>query len=582
MASARRSRANVPKRRRYPLERWVVFVIVLAAIGVAAVGAMGVDTADDLGASADRTATQRLALRHYESAMYSRSAIDTGVLKAAAAGANPLTIVADAARLQGQIHDELGAARELIIEGGVGDELLGSFDAMVASMNVYVARAITLSDLLVNHPEDVPAHLVLMVAASAELEQRQFEFGAQVVATSADVRDRSTAAVASAMQRILLATGAAVVVLLFVAAGLDRRLRRAAAAKQASDLETRETSARLVDQVQRQDFAEDLREALDAALDEPMTLSVLERALCQLELAGVAEVLLADSSSAHVRRVVATNDAPGCGVGAPNDCPAVRRGQALVFESSEELRACPYLSGRPTGPLSATCVPPLFNGRGIGVLHATGPDRQLPTPLAESGLRAIAHDGAQRIGTMRVLATSQFQAKTDGLTGMINRRTLEERLRELVALNTPMTLAMVDLDHFKRLNETYGHEGGDRALRVFSTVVHESLRGTDIAGRYGGEEFALAFPDVSMAGTLDVIERLRTALRSATESGACPPFTASFGVAEWQRGMTVDDLLRVADERLGEAKRRGRDRVVSADDPPIVVAAPSAVGRANR
>ena len=327
----------------------------------------------------------------------------------------------------------------------------------------------------------------------------------------------------------------------------------------------RETSARLGEQVERQEFAEDLREALDAALDERMTLDVVTRAMHQLELGGVAEVLLADSSSAHVSRVASTSDHPGCGVESPNDCPAVRRGRALTFASSEELRACPHLRGRPGGPLSATCVPLLFDGRGIGVLHATGPDGEQPVSLAAAGLRVIANDAAMRIGTQRVIATTQFQAKTDGRTGMYNRRTLEGRLRELVNSGTSMTLAMVDLDHFKDLNETYGHEGGDRVLRVFSTVVHDTLREGDVAGRYGGEEFVLAFPGLALPPALAVIERVREALRLATDSGACPPFTASFGVSEWQSDMTVDSLMRIADVRLREAKRLGRDRVVSSD-----------------
>jgi len=169
-----------------------------------------------------------------------------------------------------------------------------------------------------------------------------------------------------------------------------------------------------------------------------------------------------------------------------------------------------------------------------------------------------------RIGTMRVIATTQFQAKTDGLTGMVNRRTLEDRLRDLIETGALMTLAMVDLDHFKRLNDTYGHEGGDRALRVFSTVIHDGLRSGDIAGRYGGEEFVLAFPGVAIPAALVVIERLRDALRNATNSGACPPFTASFGVAASQADLNFEDAFRQADEALYLAKSRGRNCVVAA------------------
>jgi hypothetical protein len=346
-------------------------------------------------------------------------------------------------------------------------------------MNVYVGDAAALAGLLSADPAAVPAHVVSMGAAAQELQQRQLDFGAQVTAATSAARADATATADSSQTRILVATSAAVLILLFVAVGMDRRIRRTSAAKSAADAINRETSARLGEQVDRQEFAEDLREALDAALDEGMTLDVVTRAMHRLGLGGLAEVLLADSSSAHVHRVASTNDQPGCGVESPNDCPAVRRGQALTFASSEELRACPHLRDRPGGPLSAMCVPLLFDGHGIGVLHATGLDGDQPDSLTAAGLRVIANDAAMRIGTQRVLATTQFQAKTDGLTGMFNRRTLESRLRELVNSGTSMPLAMVDLDHFKDLNETYGHEGGDRALRVFSTVVHDTLRSGD-------------------------------------------------------------------------------------------------------
>ena len=436
-------------------------------------------------------------------------------------------------------------------------------------MKSYVESAGALTGLMTADPPAVPAHLLEMSARAVDLEQRQLEFSAQITSATAEARASATALVDSSYTRILLATSAAIIALLFLAAAIYRRMHLTFAAKTAAEETTRVSSARLLDQIERQEFAEDLHEALDGAPDEGMTLSVIERALRQLPLSGVAEVLLADSSSAHVHRAASTSDAPGCGVASPNDCPAVRRGQALTFPSSEALRACPLMQGRASGPLSATCVPLLFNGQGIGVLHATGPEGEEPTSLAAAGIRAIANDGAMRIGTMRVIATTQFQAKTDGLTGMVNRRTLEERLREHVNANASMTLAMVDLDHFKRLNDTYGHEAGDRALRVFSTVVHDSLRTGDIAGRYGGEEFVLAFPGLALPEALGVIERVRDAVRDATDSGACPAFTASFGVAEWQPGMTVDAILRIADDRLREAKRLGRDRVIS--DEPLLL-----------
>jgi len=171
-----------------------VLVIVVAAVGVAAVGALGVRAAHDLGRSADRTATQRQALRHYESAMYSRSGIDSGILKAAGAGADPLTVAAEAAGLGQQVDDELDLARALIVEGRATDALLESFDAMSLAMKIYIDDAITLTEILGANPASVPAHLVQMGAAAQELEQKQFEFGAQVIATTDTTRPATRAA----------------------------------------------------------------------------------------------------------------------------------------------------------------------------------------------------------------------------------------------------------------------------------------------------------------------------------------------------------------------------------------------------
>src|SRR5205085_2456896 len=118
MAAQLRATTRRTSRRRSPLEWWVVIVMLLAALGVTAVGALDATTVQTLGNSAERTAIQRQALRHYEDAMYSRSAIDTGVLKAAGAGADPLAAAAEADRLRKQVDNELQQARELFVEGG--------------------------------------------------------------------------------------------------------------------------------------------------------------------------------------------------------------------------------------------------------------------------------------------------------------------------------------------------------------------------------------------------------------------------------------------------------------------------------
>jgi diguanylate cyclase (GGDEF)-like protein len=561
IASVRRGFTR-KQRREATIGRWVLVVMVLAATGVGAVGALATAAMQDLGDRSGRSASATRGLGETQKALLVRSAADSDILRAATPGAGP-SVLGLADQLVLALRTHVGLARMQFVDAGAPADLLNSFDLTALSLESYVVTAATIPGELVSDPAAAPAHLIDLQAASIVLSTREIDVATRIELFMNQRETEAAASVRSARDRIVVVSLLSVAALLALAFWVDRRIRLSVKAKARAEAAMAVASSQVADQVTRQRFAEELREALDAALDEDAALSVVTRALSALPIEGVGEVLLADSSRAHVQRVAATSDRPGCGVGSPWDCPAVRRGAPLTFESSGALRACSQLYGRPEGALSASCVPLLFNGSGIGVLHVTGPDGEIPTPLTSARLAAVASETANRIGTIRVLAKTQFQAETDGLTGMLNRRSLEDRLRSLIATVKPFTIAFADLDHFKLLNDTYGHEGGDRALRVFSTAVHDMLRGSDIAGRYGGEEFVFAFPERTKLEALSAIERFRMALRVATESGACPPFTSSFGVAEWTSDMTVDVLLQVADERLREAKRLGRDRVVS-------------------
>jgi diguanylate cyclase (GGDEF)-like protein len=260
-----------------------------------------------------------------------------------------------------------------------------------------------------------------------------------------------------------------------------------------------------------------------------------------------------------------TAGGPGCPVQTPYECVAVRRGTAAVFESSETLDACPKLRGRAAGPVSAACIPVTFMGRALGVLHATGPEHNPPTPQQVAQLTALAAQAGSTIGTVRSTESTTRQATTDGLTGLVNRRVLENEMRRLLQTGRDFAIAMADLDHFKAINDTYGHEAGDRALRLFSQVTQAHIRADDIVGRYGGEEFVFLFPDQSIATADETLERLRAELASAHTDGRSPRFTASYGLTDSSAGSTIDELLRVADDALARAKSSGRDRIVVSD-----------------
>jgi two-component system cell cycle response regulator len=157
-------------------------------------------------------------------------------------------------------------------------------------------------------------------------------------------------------------------------------------------------------------------------------------------------------------------------------------------------------------------------------------------------------------------------AFTDHLTGLANRRRFERQLEREVGRTErfahPFSLLMVDIDNFKNLNDSFGHDAGDDAIRRISKVLREGTRGIDLAARIGGEEFAVLLVETDQQGGLEVAERLRLAIRGlGIPSGG--QVTASFGVAECPTdAQTAADILKAADVALYEAKKEGRDRVV--------------------
>jgi diguanylate cyclase (GGDEF)-like protein len=162
-------------------------------------------------------------------------------------------------------------------------------------------------------------------------------------------------------------------------------------------------------------------------------------------------------------------------------------------------------------------------------------------------------------------------AFTDHLSGLANRRRFERQLdREIsrsLRFDHPLTLLMLDLDNFKTLNDSFGHDVGDEAIRRIGKVLQQETRGIDLAARIGGEEFAILLVETGREGGMEVAERLRVAINNL-DVPASSGVTASFGVAECpSSGTTADGILKAADIGLYEAKRTGRNRVVCIEQP---------------
>jgi diguanylate cyclase (GGDEF)-like protein len=321
---------------------------------------------------------------------------------------------------------------------------------------------------------------------------------------------------------------------------------------------------------ERQVFRNQLVRGLERASSEEEIFDRVSAAL----LAGVedrpAELLLADSTNAHLREVSAHPDkgSPQCPVDDPSDCVAIARGQTMRFETSRALDVCPKLPRHAQAPCSAVCAPVRFLGQPLGVLHVTGPDLLPPDHSLVERVNVIADEAGSRLGMLRATRETRLQASTDGLTGLANRRSLEATAEELIASNRPFALAIADLDHFKELNDTYGHEAGDRALRLFARTLRSNLRPDDVASRYGGEEFVLLLPATSVNEARRALDRLRVTLAGDIAAAGIPPFTASWGLGTSQSGDTFGEMMQLADEALYAAKRAGRNRVVTVGDDP--------------
>jgi diguanylate cyclase (GGDEF)-like protein len=167
----------------------------------------------------------------------------------------------------------------------------------------------------------------------------------------------------------------------------------------------------------------------------------------------------------------------------------------------------------------------------------------------------------------------KHMSQTDGLTGLDNRRHLEDRLREMFEharrLNEPFSCVMCDLDRFKSVNDTHGHQAGDAVLKQFARILKREVREIDRVGRYGGEEFMLLLPGTVLDAGVTFAERVRKQVESNTftfgEVSICR--TASFGVSAWPhpRISDCDGLMRAADDALYVAKETGRNRVIRFD-----------------
>jgi diguanylate cyclase (GGDEF)-like protein/PAS domain S-box-containing protein len=264
---------------------------------------------------------------------------------------------------------------------------------------------------------------------------------------------------------------------------------------------------------------------------------------------------------------------------APDGCWALRTGRPHLVKDPASRLICRHLSEQPRA--ASLCVPMMAQGEALGILHLQ----------AETGWLTVSDGPAQGIDSLKQLAvtvaehlalalanlklreTLRTQSIRDPLTKLFNRRYMEEslerELRRAERRSHGVGVIMLDLDHFSRFNNTFGHQAGDMLLQAFGELVRQRIRGEDIACRYGGEEFLLIMPEAPPEVVVQRADALRQELRELRlefRGQSLGTVTTSAGVAMFpEHGSTAESIINSADVALYRAKAEGRDRVVAAE-----------------
>lgn len=325
----------------------------------------------------------------------------------------------------------------------------------------------------------------------------------------------------------------------------------------------------LADQAEQQDhgdLANEFTGTLQATGNEADAQELLRRQVERIEPGARALVLGANNSADRLEArtsLEALDELREPLVPAtPRSCLAVR----FARTHTEGGSGTPLISCELCGALagSSTCEPLLVGGEVIGsvlVAHAGPPEERSGQRIREAVAQA-----APVLGNLRNLAIAELRAATDRLTGLPNQRAVQDTLKRMVAQAsrtiTPLTAVLVDLDHFKEINDVYGHDRGDEVLAAVGVALRNAMRDSDFVGRYGGEEFLLLLPATDTEGAVQVAEAVRAAISAIHISAVRQRITASAGVATLPRdaGDSVT-LFRAADRALYGAKNAGRDRV---------------------
>jgi diguanylate cyclase (GGDEF)-like protein len=260
-----------------------------------------------------------------------------------------------------------------------------------------------------------------------------------------------------------------------------------------------------------------------------------------------------------------------------NDCRALGAMRVHVADDGDPGSLCAHVvtegngHGKPTGPYSTACLPLEVQAESLGWLYLSAPGRdgipKLPVAIA------AAEQLAQALANLRLRENLRDLSVRDPLTGLFNRRYLAESLGREMARSKrrqlPLTVMMMDLDHFKAFNDNYGHDAGDAVLVAFARLLHQNFRSEDIACRLGGEEFVMIMPEMGREVAARRAGQMldeTIAIQLMHEGRELPPVTVSIGLAIFpEDGETPEAMMQLADRAVYKAKAEGRNRMAFPD-----------------
>ena len=318
----------------------------------------------------------------------------------------------------------------------------------------------------------------------------------------------------------------------------------------------------------------ELNESLQSCLTASEAFEVAEHVLSRINLGSGGALAVTAPDQDALQTVARWGDGGQISPQFPStSCWGMRRGQRHAIHSVNDGPSCKHFEYQL--PRAYICLPLRVLGENLGLLTVCA-----PPDCSENEWGRINHLSAMvaeslklALSNVRLREALHDQATRDALTGLLNRRYLDEALpRELARCqreHRKLSVVMLDLDHFKRVNDNWGHEAGDAVLCQLATTLRGQLRASDLACRFGGEEFVVVMPGASLAEARERIEKIAASVRETPihlPHASLPPVTFSAGMAEaFRHGDYPESLLRAADQALYIAKADGRNCIREAE-----------------